>query len=77
MDLFKLIPDYVYKYLGMAFVALAIFGWRFNLFKLVKVKITLPEDFMRQFRWITPLFLFINLVMTAFILRLLVDLANR
>lgn len=53
--IFGLIPERAYKYIVMALVALLIFRQKIPILNKIDVRIHLPEEFMRHFRWLTPL----------------------
>lgn len=52
---FGIIPESSYKYIVMALVALLILRQKIPILNKIDVTIRLPEEFMRNFRWITPL----------------------
>ena len=52
---FGLIPERAYKYIVAGLLVLLIFRQRIPILNKIDVKVSLPEDFMRNFRWITPL----------------------
>lgn len=49
------LPPSVYKWVVIGIGGTFYLGWKFNLLKFVHIKVSLPEDFMRNLRWITPL----------------------
>ena len=53
--IFGLIPERAYKYIVMALLALLIFRQKIPVLNKIDVRVHLPEEFMRHFRWITPL----------------------
>lgn len=52
---FGLIPERAYKYIVMALLGLLIFRQKIPILNKIDVKVHLPDEFMRHFRWITPL----------------------
>lgn len=50
-----LIPDHLYKYIVMGLIFLLIFRQRIPILNKIDVTVKLPEEFMRHFRWLTPL----------------------
>lgn len=75
MDLLHIIPDFVYKYIGIAFVFLLLFKKKIPIINKIDVQIKLPEEFMRHFRWLTPLTLIINTIVTIFLYMRIVELS--
>jgi hypothetical protein len=52
---FGLIPDGAYKYIVAGLIFLLVFKDKIPVINKIDVTIKLPEEFMRHFRWITPL----------------------
>ena len=70
--IFGLIPESAYKYIVIALLGLLIFRQKIPILNKIDVKVHLPEEFMRNFRWITPLMvagLYIWAAMIYFALR--------
>lgn len=53
MDIFKFLPNTIYEFIGYGFVTFVILFFRYRLWQYVRVE--LPDEFMKHFRWITPL----------------------
>jgi len=69
---FKLIPENAYKYIVMALLALLVFRQKIPILNKIDVTVRLPEEFMRNFRWITPLMvagLYVVWIMNYFALK--------
>ncbi len=56
-----------YKYIVLVLCFLFLFKDKIPIVNKIEVKIHLPEEFMRHFRWITPLLLIVNLIFSIVI----------
>lgn len=52
---FGIIPEAAYKYILMSLLALIFLRDKIPIINKIDIKIRLPDEFMRHFRWITPL----------------------
>lgn len=75
--IFGLIPERAYKYIVGGLVFLLVFKEKIPILNKIDVKIHLPEEFMRHFRWITPLLLIFQIGFTYVIYLMLKQLINR
>lgn len=64
---FGLIPEASYKYIVMALLFLVLFRQKIPILNKIDIKIHLPEEFMRNFRWITPLMITVLLILNIVI----------
>lgn len=62
IEIMNLIPDYIYKVFFIGIVFLIMFWKKIPILNKIRINIILPEEFMRHFRWLTPLFLVILLL---------------
>lgn len=74
---FGIIPERAYKYIVMALVGLFVFKNRIPILDKIDVRIHLPDEFMRHFRWITPLLSAIQLIFLLVIYRVLMQILNK
>lgn len=65
--MFSLIPESAYKYIVLSILILFVFWKRIPVLNKIDVRIRLPEEFMRNFRWITPLMVAGLYIMTLII----------
>jgi hypothetical protein len=63
MDILSAIPESIYGKIGMVSLAMGLVIWKFELWKWVKI--SPPENFMRQFRWLTPVGLLVQTIVLA------------
>jgi len=73
------IPEKAYKYIVLGLFILLIFRQKIPILNKVDVTVKLPEEFMRNFRWITPLLvagLYIWAALIYFALRAILEKLN-
>lgn len=66
LNLISSIPNVVYKFIVIFLSAFIFLTWKLGFLKWIKVKVVLPEDFMRNFRWITPLTNILMMILVLF-----------
>lgn len=77
---FGFIPERAYKYIVMGLLFLLIFRQKIPFLNKIDVTIKLPEEFMRNFRWITPLMvagLFIGQTVMYFMLKEILNVLQK
>jgi hypothetical protein len=74
MGILNLIPDQVYKYIGIAVVGFLLFRKKIPILNKIDIQIKLPDEFMRHFRWITPLALICEILILLFLIFQVMDL---
>lgn len=67
--LLDLIPEATYKYIVAILIGLFVFKNKIPILNKIDIKFHFPEEFMRSFRWITPLLVF-GIYIWLFILNL-------
>jgi len=75
--LFGIIPERAYKWIVAALVFLLVFKDKIPIVNKIDVRIHLPDEFMRHFRWITPLLSLIQLVFLFVIYKVLMQILAR
>lgn len=75
--IFGLIPERAYKYIVAGLVFIFVFKEKIPILNKIDVKIHLPDEFMRHFRWITPLLAIIQIIFTYVVYLMLKQLLNR
>lgn len=66
--LLDLLPERFYALIVIALIFLFLFKDKIPIVNKIEVKVHLPDEFMRHFRWITPLMGIIQIIILLAIL---------